>query len=74
MNNDMQENKEREEEIVSDEDLKFKTWDIVQTGEKLYDVTNPLDTKEQYHVYLGEPVGCTCGEQYCEHIRAVLSS
>lgn len=74
LNNDMQENKEREEEIVSDEDLKFKTWDIVQTGEKLYDVTNPLDTKEQYHVYLGEPVGCTCGEQYCEHIRAVLSS
>jgi len=63
-----------EEEIVTDEDLKFRTWDIHQTGEKLYSVTNPLDAKEQYNVYLGEPVGCTCGQAHCEHIRAVLIS
>lgn len=64
----------QEEEIVSDEDLKFKTWEISQTGEKLFLVANPLDDKEHYSVYLGEPVGCTCGEKHCEHIRAVLSS
>lgn len=63
-----------EEEIVTDEDLKFKTWDIAQTGEKLYQVSNPLDAKEQYCVFLGDPVGCTCGEKHCEHARAVLSS
>jgi hypothetical protein len=66
--------KEEPEEIVTDEDLKFKTWDIQQTGEKLYKVSNPLDDKEHYNVYLGDPVGCTCGENHCEHIRAVLNT
>lgn len=63
-----------EEEIVTDEELKFRTWDINQAGDKLYTVSNPLDTAEHYNVYLGEPVGCTCGNPHCEHIRAVLSS
>ena len=62
------------EEEVTDEDLKFKTWDIEQTGEMLYILTNPLDKNEKYTVYLGEPLGCTCGEKNCEHIRAVLNS
>ncbi|NGX54851.1 MAG: hypothetical protein KR126chlam2_00471 [Chlamydiae bacterium] len=65
---------EGDEEIVSDEDLKFRTWDIAQSGENLYTVTNPLDAQEHYNVFLGSPVGCTCGESHCEHIRAVLSS
>lgn len=64
----------QEEETVSDEDLKFKTWDVVQTGDKLYIVSNPLDAKEQYNVYLGEPIGCTCGSSHCEHVRAVLNT
>lgn len=62
------------EEPISEDDLKFKLWDISQNGEKLYTVTNPLDVKEQYNVFLGSPVGCTCGEMGCVHIRAVLSS
>jgi len=62
------------EEVVSDADLKFRTWDIAQTGDKLFIVTNPLDDKEHYSVFLGEPIGCTCGDKHCEHIRAVLSS
>lgn len=62
------------EEPITEEDLKFKTWDILQCGDKLYTVTNPLDTKEQYSVYLGSPLGCTCGLANCEHIRAVLTS
>lgn len=72
-----EEKKEEEtivEEEVKDEELKFQQWNIEQTGEKLYTVTNKLDNLEKYSVYLGEPVGCTCGKQGCEHILAVLNS
>lgn len=62
------------EENVSDEDLKFRLWDVSQTSDKLYLVSNPLDSGEHYSVFLGEPVGCTCGEKHCDHIRAVLNS
>jgi hypothetical protein len=66
--------KEEPEEVVSDEDLKFRTWDVAPANDKLYIVTNPLEGKEQYNVYLGDPIGCTCGESHCEHIRAVLNT
>jgi hypothetical protein len=62
------------EEPISEKDLQFRTWDIKQTGEKLFSVINPLDEKEQYSVFLGDPLGCTCGLKNCEHIRAVLNS
>jgi hypothetical protein len=62
------------EEEVSDKDLKFKTWDIEQTGDKLFTVTNPFDANEKYNVYIGDPIGCTCGEMRCKHIHAVLSA
>jgi hypothetical protein len=60
------------EEEVSAEDLKFRTWDIKQESEKLYSVSNPLDVTQHYNVFLGEPIGCTCGNKNCEHIQAVL--
>lgn len=63
-----------EEEIVTEDDLKFRTWDISKTADNLYTVSNPLDSVETYSVYLGQPVGCTCGNPHCEHIRAVLKS
>lgn len=63
-----------EEIEVSEEDLKFQQWVITQTGEKLYSVINRLDEHEKYNVYLGQPIGCTCGKQGCEHILAVLKS
>jgi hypothetical protein len=65
---------EEPEEIVSDADLTFKTWDVCQKEDRVYLVTNPLETKEQYQVHLGDPVGCTCGHTRCEHIHAVLKS
>ena len=70
------ENVEQLEELeeVNDEDLKFREWDIQQENEKMYRVSNPLDSSEVYHVYLGEPLGCTCGVPNCEHVRAVLES
>ncbi|MCY3975114.1 MAG: hypothetical protein OXF02_06210 [Simkaniaceae bacterium] len=63
-----------EEEIVSDADLTFREWDIEQKDDRLYEVTNPIDRSEHYRVFLGDPVGCTCGSKDCEHIRAVLNS
>ena len=69
-----EEENSEEEEAVTEEDLQFRTWDIAPAGDKLYTVTNPLDPNEQYSVYLGSPVGCTCGKEHCEHIGAVLSS
>lgn len=60
------------EEEITEEDLKFRNWEIQQTADKLYMVKNPLDSNEHYSVFLGEPIGCTCGSKNCEHIRAVL--
>ena len=63
-----------QEEIVTDEDLTFEEWNIVQTGDKLFTVINKLSPEEKYNVYLGHPIGCTCGNQGCEHIHVVLKS
>ena len=62
------------EEEVSEDDLRFKEWHIEETGENLYRVTNPLNDNEYYNVFLGKPIGCTCGNKNCEHIKAVLQS
>ncbi len=59
---------------IRPEELRFEQWEIVQTGHNLYSVTSKLDREEKYNVYLGEPVGCTCGKPGCEHIVAVLHS
>lgn len=64
----------KEEEIVLEEDLKFRNWDIRQSADQLYLVSNPLDENEHYSVFLGDPLGCTCGMKNCEHIRAVLNT
>lgn len=63
-----------EEENVSDQELQFQQWEITQSGNQMFTVVNRLDNQEQYSVYLGHPVGCTCGKQGCEHIVAVLKS
>jgi len=68
------EKKVAEEEIVTDEDLTFRDWDIEQKSDYVYVVTNPLDNSETYNVFLGNPLGCTCGKKNCEHIRTVLNS
>ncbi|CCB92034.1 putative uncharacterized protein [Waddlia chondrophila 2032/99] len=62
------------QEEVRDSDLQFQQWQIIQTDEKMYTVTNKLDTEEKYNVFLGHPLGCTCGKEGCEHILAVLKS
>jgi len=62
------------EEIVSDEELTFRDWDIQEISTDLYEVSNPLEDQERYQVFLGSPIGCTCGNKDCEHIKAVLKS
>ncbi len=62
------------EEKISEEDLKFEQWKVAQVRDNMYIVSNKLDNREEYTVYLGNPVGCTCGKSNCEHIVAVLRS
>jgi hypothetical protein len=62
------------DEEISEEDLKFRDWEVRKTADKLYIVTNPIDLNEHYSVFLGEPIGCTCGSKNCEHVRAVLNT
>lgn len=59
---------------VDEKDLKFRDWDIFEEGTSLYRVVNPLDENEHYSVFLNDPIGCTCGQKNCEHIKAVLNS
>ncbi len=61
-------------EPVTEAELYFRDWEIAQQAEQLYTVTNPLDANEHYNVFLGEPIGCTCGQKNCEHIRAALNT
>lgn len=61
-------------EEVNDTDLQFQQWEIKQVDDKMFTVTNRLDSEEKYNVFLGHPVGCTCGVEGCEHILAVLKS
>lgn len=75
--NDIYEKREVEEvleETVPDEELQFQQWEILETGERMYQVSNRLNHEEKYNVFLGHPVGCTCGREGCEHILAVLKS
>lgn len=63
------------EEPVKASDLTFKEWNIEPAGPDLFNVSNPLDEKEQYQVYLGDDnMGCTCGQKNCPHLIAVLKS
>jgi len=73
---DKTEEKTPHEEVVQDHELQFRNWDIKQSSDakQLFIVSNPLDQAETYSVFLGEPLGCTCGMKNCEHIRAVLNS
>ncbi|MGR3973471.1 MAG: hypothetical protein QRY72_02715 [Candidatus Rhabdochlamydia sp.] len=61
-------------EIVSQEDLQFRLWDIEEKSPQIYHVKNPSDPQEEYTVFLGPPLGCTCGCSKCEHLQAVLKT
>ncbi len=64
----------KDEEIIDERELEFSEWIVNPLSDKLYSVKNKLDPKEEYRVFLGNPIGCTCGKPNCEHIIAVLRS
>jgi hypothetical protein len=49
-------------------------WIVQQVSEKLYTVSSSEDPAESYSVFLGQPIGCTCGKADCVHIISVLKS
>lgn len=49
-------------------------WLVEQCGEQLFQVTHRDEPTEVYKVFLGTPLGCTCGDDRCIHILAVLRS
>jgi hypothetical protein len=65
---------DQETKQPEDKELEFSEWVVESLADKMYKVTNKLDPKEEYRVFLGNPIGCTCGKQHCEHILAVLRS
>lgn len=62
------------EEPIEEKELQFSEWIVEPIADKLFKVTNKLDPKEEYRVFLGNPIGCTCGKDHCDHIIAVLRS
>lgn len=72
---DLEENRDQEnDDTVDEKDLEFSEWNVTPISEKLFLVRNKLDEHEEYRVFLGNPIGCTCGKANCEHIVAVLRS
>ncbi|MCB1118544.1 MAG: hypothetical protein KDK65_01145 [Chlamydiia bacterium] len=64
-------------EDVHEEDLHFAPeWDVtpIDHDEKRYRVASRLNPDQSYQVHLGNPIGCTCGKNNCEHIIAALKS
>lgn len=61
-------------EDVPVEELQFQQWDIRPEEDNVYRVINRLDKLEEYRVFLGDPIGCTCGHEGCDHVIAVLKS
>lgn len=67
-------NRYPDDELVSDEDLRFRTWNIEERAHKMYAVWNPFKEDIIYYVSIETPIRCSCMAKNCEHIAAVLSS
>ena len=65
---------EESEEEIDLKELSFSDWAVEETGERIFTVINKLNRDERYSVFLGTPVGCTCGIANCEHMIAALKS
>jgi hypothetical protein len=49
-------------------------WMVEEIGTNLYKVTSRDEPSVIYQVYLGNPIGCSCGSNRCSHIIAVLKT
>ena len=62
------------DDVDQEINLSFATWLVKKEKDCVYSVTNSENSNEKYSVYLGTPIGCTCGQSSCVHIQAVLRS
>lgn len=61
-------------EPVTNEDLRLSTWHIKPIEDSRYLVENTLDPSHCHLVALKPSISCSCGDQNCQHIEAVLRS
>lgn len=60
------------EEIVSDKDLSFAKWRVLDLGNERFELTNPSDTSQRFVVEIKPEIKCSCGNKGCEHIVTIL--
>lgn len=63
-----------QEEEFLEKPTEVMPWIISSVGENLYKVESKENPEEVAHVFLGNPLGCSCGEHGCPHLIAVLKS
>jgi hypothetical protein len=49
-------------------------WMVEEVGPHMFKVTSRDEPGVLYQVYLGEPLGCSCGSNRCQHIIAALKT
>ncbi len=49
-------------------------WMVDEVGPHMFRVVSREEPEVIYQVYLGEPIGCSCGSNRCQHIIAALKS
>lgn len=50
------------------------SWIVAKEDEHIYNVHHKDSPEETFKVFLGDQVGCTCGQSGCAHMLAVLRS
>ncbi len=49
-------------------------WMVEEVGPHMFTVSNRDEPGANYQVYLGNPIGCSCGSNRCQHIIAALKT
>ncbi|MCB1213248.1 MAG: hypothetical protein KDK40_03020 [Chlamydiia bacterium] len=63
-----------QEDLEDESDPLLRKWSVISIGDQIFRVISRENPSERYQVFLGERVGCTCGDEGCEHLIAVLRS
>jgi hypothetical protein len=63
---------QNQDDIVSDDDLKFATWIIEEIQQKQFKVIHPYNENDFHLVSLDNPIHCSCCQMDCEHIEHIL--
>lgn len=63
---------QEEDDIVTDEELRFATWRVEEIENNYFKLTHPYQESEIYFVSLSDPISCSCGQNHCEHVEHIL--